>query len=473
MVVTLLACAGVAARAIAQEPPALGGGEAETVPQPEEPRPPAVGFARFEGRRVGAIVVRGLFRTQEEVARRELLLAEGGPLSVKALEESLRRLRNLRIIRSAIARVEPVVPPGTPPDAFPTGSDPSRAFDPVRVEFELEERWAIIPVVRFGGGGGSAFLVVGAYDLNVLGRYLDVGAQYENFNGVHGGSAWFRDPRYLGRRQKLSLEAGLLGRPRTIYGGDASTAVGAFVLRRRRVSLGLDREISPWLSLGGGTELSADSFSTRELASEGLEANARTGFRPPGPSRAVVAQARAALGALDTDDYLVDGALLDLRGDFSRGAFLSQRSYSRFSAQAWVFRWLPWRQNVGVRAGAGATDARSPADAFTVGGLETVRGFADGEFCGKRAWYLNAEYRVPSFHARYLVLQHVAFFDTGDAADAWSRFRIASGTTPRSAGLGLRFIVPPIARFNVRVDYAATLSRRRTRGVVFGMQQFF
>lgn len=416
-------------------------------------------LSAFTDQIIASVRLEGLGRTERQVVERELLFSAGSKLVEADVFESLRRLKNLRIFRDARAHVEPLV----------NGA--------VVVVVVVEEKWTIIPVARFGGGGGSAFFVVGAYDLNLFGRYVEAGDQYENFNSIHGGVLWFRNPRAWGERQKLSLDAGVQGRTRVVYRGKGAEMAGAYVHRRRRLAASLDRELLPWATLGVGGELLQDAFGRDGLTLQEVRANARTDFAIPTSARTVLAQVHATLGRLDLDDYLVRGVQADFRADFAKPLLKSERDYHRVTAQGLAFALLPFSQNVGLRVGAGTTDASELPDRFFLGGLEHVRGYLDGEFVGKKIWYLNAEYRVPSLRTRPVVLQHVVFFDTGDAADTWSRFRLLHSSTPRSAGAGLRFIVPPVARFNVRLDYAFALTRRDGRGdgrgIVFGMQQFF
>ncbi|MCA2960298.1 MAG: BamA/TamA family outer membrane protein [Silvanigrellales bacterium] len=412
-------------------------------------------LSAFAGRTIAAVRVEGLGRTDLSVVERELLFAPGQTVVERDIARSLQRLKNLRIFRDARARVEPA----------PDGS--------AVIVVTVEEKWTVIPVARFGGGGGSAFFVIGAYDLNLLGRYLEAGAQYENFNGIHGGVLWFRDPRLLGARQKLSLDAGTQGRTRVVYQGADSETVGAYVHRKRRVAAAVDREIFSWVTLGVGGEVVQDAFGTNTLTLEESRANQRNAFELPTSARTVLVQGRATFGGLNLDDYLVSGFQADVRLDLAKPLLRSQRDYHRVSIQGLAFGLLPFQQNLGARVGAGTTDALELPDRFFLGGLEHVRGYRDGEFVGRKIWYLNAEYRVPSLRTRLVVLQHVVFFDTGDAAQEWSRFRFVHSSTPRSAGAGLRFIVPPVARFNVRLDYAFALTRSKGRGIVFGMQQFF
>jgi outer membrane protein assembly factor BamA len=410
----------------------------------------------FGGRRVADVRVEGLGRTNSRVVTRELLIAPRDTLDPALVALSVQRLKNLRIFRSASARVEPA------PDSG----------DPI-VVFTVEEKWTVIPVTRFGGGGGSAFFVIGAYDLNLLGGYYDAGGQYENFNGIHGATLWFRDPRLFDERQKLSLEVGSQGRSRAVRAGARSELVGAYVHERRSVGAFFDREAFPWLTLGVGLEIFAERFGDSRLTLEEQRANARNDFTLPSSARTVLAHGRATVGQINLDDWLFDGQQIELRLATAKPLIRSQRDYHRIQAQGVFYRILPFHQNVALRLGVGETDAVELPDRFFIGGLDHVRGYLDGEFVGSRAWWFNAEYRVPSLRTRLVVLQHVVFADTGDAAGEWSRLRPFHSSTPRSAGAGLRLIVPPIARFNVRVDYAFALTRVRGRGIVFGMQQFF
>ena len=145
--------------------------------------------------RVDAIRVDGLVRTHPSVVRRELGFVEGDVITADQYELAFTRLWNTTIF----ARVEGEVI-----------VEEGRNVFVVR----LEDRWTLNPLFSFGSGGDAVFFRLGAADNNIAGRFLEVLAQYENFDGFHGGQVRFRDPRLFGERLELLLQADRLVRPR-------------------------------------------------------------------------------------------------------------------------------------------------------------------------------------------------------------------------------------------------------------------
>jgi hypothetical protein len=411
-----------------------------------------------KGRRISEIEVRGLIHTEKTLILQELAVQEGTPFAPENLEESLRRLRNMRIFRSAAGHTT-VLPEGE-----------------VRITLDVEERWTLIPVARFGGGGGAAFLVVGAYELNFLGRYLDLGGQYENHSGIPGGSVWFRDPRFLGRRQKVSWEGSSLGKLRRQYDSQSGKEVSAFVRRRQRLAMGWEREWSRKVVIGTGVEGLFDQYTSAGLLNEDKINNQKNNFALPKSGFHLGIPLRLLLGEMNYDDYLLQGVSFDAKSLFLKGTGAqnaSEKPFGLVTLETLAF----WRwgatQNSGFRFGILGTGSGKVENAITLGGLEHIRGFKDGEFQGARAWYLNLEHRVPSFKWPSFVFQHVFFYDAGDARPRFAELQVWRKGMAQSVGTGLRLLVPPIARLNLRMDYAFAITPHPSQGLVFGMQQFF
>ncbi|MEK7748341.1 MAG: POTRA domain-containing protein [Nitrospirota bacterium] len=149
------------------------------------------------GQKIDSINVTGLKRTKESVIFRELRFA-GDPLAVESLQEGLQRLRNLQIFNWVQGEI---------------GKGQNRSELTLRVE----ERWTTIPIFRVASGGETTSTIVGLYDINALGRYIELGGQYENLNGRHGGVVWFRNPRFLDQRLRIGGDFWLLTRNRDLY----------------------------------------------------------------------------------------------------------------------------------------------------------------------------------------------------------------------------------------------------------------
>lgn len=404
----------------------------------------------------GGIIARirfdGLKRTRENVVRRELLLRTGGPFSQAALGESLQRLLNLRLFAEAKADVIPL----------PDGR--------VEVAIRVVEKWTTIPIARFGGGGGTNFIIAGLYDINTLGRYLEVGAQYENLGGVHSGVAWFRDPRFLNKFLLLGGDVWRVARVRRLYNADGEQE-GAFTLRRTKLNVFSEREAKRWLFFGGAAEYNGDTFSSDGLNDRDREINLAEGYMLPAAQRTVLLRGWLRLGRLNWKDYLVSGQQASLTAEHAEPWLGSSERFERAVLDVNA-AWLPWGTlNLAARFTGGAMTTAAPQHQFYLGGLDALRGFADGEVRGQNFWQLNTEARISSLATRAIVLQHVAFMDVGDARDQWQDF---GKRAPRvGLGSGIRIASPKVYRLVLRLDYAFAFGAQLRHGLSFGVQQFF
>jgi len=150
----------------------------------------------------------------------------------------------------------------------------------------------------------------------------------------------------------------------------------------------------------------------------------------------------------------------------------SDESLKRVLLKNSFFWRTPHKANIGLRFNVGAIETSSIQNYFYIGGFENIRGFFDGQFRSKAYWQLNAEYRIPSFRHKWLVIQHIFFIDaikTSNNVEALANLN----NTIYSAGTGIRIISPAIYGFNGRMDIALMSSQKTQSYISFGAQQFF
>ncbi|MBA3503324.1 MAG: BamA/TamA family outer membrane protein, partial [Deltaproteobacteria bacterium] len=403
--------------------------------------------------RIRKLEIEGLDRTREAIARRELIVREGDPYDEARIEESAQRLRNTLLFSRVTSRIT------------------NTESGDVDVAIAVDEKWTTIPIVRVAGGGGTTVVNLGAYDINVLGSYVELGGQYENVGGAHSGVAWIRDPRFLGRRLLVGADVWSVTRIRRSYTRSGELE-GAYALQRKKLNGFVESELHPKFRIGGGAELDVDSFDDQHLEQADLDANMRTGLAFPEDARTVLVRLTARAGRLDHDNYLVSGATAALTWEAAERVLGSELGFHRVVGEGIGARRLPWRANVAARVLLGAMTSEAEQQVFRIGGLEHVRGFFDGQFVGSWMWVANLEYRIPSLATRRVVLQHTAFVDLGQTGA--SAADLVARNPPVAIGLGIRLLSPRIHRLVLRLDYALAFSEGTTaRGISFGVQQFF
>jgi len=406
------------------------------------------------GKLITAVVIDGNEKTRNEVIQRELEFKQGELLSESSVQNSLRKLKNLRIFDDVFINYHP-------------GPD-----DSVQVQVSVSDRWTIIPIAKAGGGGGSQYFTVGVYDVNSFGRHLEVGAQYQNINSKNGGVFWFRNPRLMGQRLLLGVDIWHFRLNQPFY-ADNGDLTGAYNNTKNRLHAFIKKQFSPWLFFGGGLDVVADEFDNTELSDEQISANNITGFLTPSNTKQNFIELNLQLSELNYDKYVVDGVQLDVNGRFTSQTFFSEDNSAELTVKGTYFKKLAYQQNIGINVVLGHTTSSLIQNQFYLGGLFEVRGYVDRRFQGSNYWRSNLEYRIPSYRSRWFVLQHVAFFDFGRIANSVRDLSNSNSDKFSSMGTGLRFISPKIYRFNARLDLARTLGNDGNFDVSFGLQQFF
>lgn len=411
--------------------------------------------AQARGRQVTAIALQGLERTQPVVVRRELLIGVGRPLSLEALDESVQRLNNLGIFRLVQARLHPDGPQG------------------VRVVLEHDEKWTLLPIFTAGRGGGLLYLYVGATETNLLGRYIETGANYYYLGGTHSGAIWLEDPRLLHRRLSGRLQAGVDNRLRLLYGDDGHRR-GAWSRRRLFVMGEVQADIDPrWLQVGGALVVTHDTFGDFLLSPALKALNSERGLVFPDNRRDVIARATVRVGRINRTDYFMHGTALLGQLSLAPGWLGSEQPFVQGTLSGFGYLRFGATGNLAARVMLGAISEAVPERLFYVGGLQYRRGFVDSRFAGTHMWNANLEARMSSLHRRMVALQHVVFCDLGAVGGSGAELLEASRRPPVSVGTGVRLMLPLIARFVARLDFAVAFDDGAQWRVSFGSQQFF
>lgn len=367
--------------------------------------------------KIDEIRIEGLVRTKEHVVLRELFFREGDVLTRPMFDLALTRLWNTTIFAHVDGEVL-------------KSCDGERVIAVLR----LEDRWTLNPLFSFGSGGNATFFRVGASDNNLAGRYLEAQAQYENFDGFHGGQAIFRDPRLAGQRIELLVQADRLVRPRRGFSDQRTQGiveVAALALSDRmrfgvRVSAFMNRFLDP---------LDSPRYF-------------------PAPTETLAIEPSLRIGRVDTVRIRQRGASLELRTTLGRvHGSDDAEGYAAFSAQALGFAMVGDRWNFAVRARVAGTTRVPEHLALYAGGLDLLRGFPDNYVRTHAMGLGNAEVRFTAFDSTWIALVPVAFADAivarapkGDVGGALA------------VGGGLRVLVPKFVGTGLRVDLAVPVA---------------
>lgn len=398
---------------------------------------------------VSTVQIEGLERTHEYIVRNEFEFEIGKPTTLQNVEETAQVLRNMGIF----ARVEYDLEPhedGT-----------------FHLRIELLERWTTLPVFKAARGGGITQLIFAVFDINVLGHFLELGAEYERLGSTNSGVLWFRNPRLFDRRLAFGAEVRASNRVLTLYADDGNVE-GGYLLQRNQVWLSLEQEWKWWFRSGLHLQFIDEESSLELISTEVQKLQEARGL--PAPQRRLQPGISASIGRLNFDNFKVEGALWILRFDASDTVFGSTSSFASLQSDLFLAKTLPFDSTLAARWIVAASSTTNEPQYYFIGGFDRVRGFPDGRFRGTAHTTANLEFRIPSLDTTWVVLQHVAFLDiTAVGANLLK----LDGLTAASTGVGIRVISPKIYRFNGRIDFAIPLTSNGEIDLSFGVQQFF
>lgn len=380
-------------------------------------------------RRVDKIRVHGLIRTKEFVVRRELGFREGDVITQEVFDLAITRLWNTTIF----SRVQ--------------GHFEDEQGQTVCV-LDLEDRWTLNPLLGYGAGGSAFFFRLGAADNNILGRFLEVQAQYQYFDGFHGGQIIVRDPRLLDERMELLVQAERLVRPRPGF-SDQRTQIISEVAKQHwqdrmrfgfRVNAFMDRFLSP------------------------LDPPERF----PAPTETLLLSPTFRIGRVDTVRLRQTGASLEVRPGLGLTTSDVTSQYAQMIGEAMGFAMVGERLNLAMRVRAGTVSRVPEHLQLYVGGLDLLRGFRDNHLRTNVYALENAEVRFVAFDSTWVALMPTVFADA-----VVSRNQVGVPRFDASAGAGLRVLVPKFVGSGLRADFATPLTQAASFEVNLGVYQFF
>lgn len=422
-----------------------------TEPTEEEPYIEYLSDIKSQGRMIEEIRVEGLTRTSEFVVTRELEIEVGANFDVNDYHRSLQKIRNLFIFRSVDGEL-------------------TKSGSRVKILILIEEKWTSLPYFLLGSAGGTSFFEVGFFDVNLLGRYLELGLAYERRGPANSFKAWYRNRRFLNR--DISFKALVQDRSAVLpFYTMEDKLQNEYSSNQKRVEFVLDKDLFSTFALGVGVEVATSSYNRTLISAEGDQANTANPVEFPDASRAYIARIRARFGEINWDDYLLDGVLVESSFDVAKPILNSDSRFYRLTTLLLNYYQLPGQSNLGFRLGHGYTSSKAIAQRYFLGGLQQVRGYRDNQFNTNNYIFGNAEIRVPSLQWQLAVLQHVAFVDFANVASTAEG--VFHATPNASAGVGIRIVVPPIFLLSVRADYAWTFGPIKRQGLSLGMIQYF
>ncbi|MBI5246244.1 MAG: sigma-70 family RNA polymerase sigma factor [Elusimicrobia bacterium] len=402
---------------------------------------------------VGSIEIEGA-KTRPETVRALLDTRIGAEFDPAAWERDLRRLRNL--------------------DYFYDVMGDAREVDGrMELHLHLRNKFSTLPIFKFKRGGGSSLITAGLYEINFLDRLLEVGGQYERFNGKPGYALWFRHPYLFSRRNRFGTEvlAHAIDLPLLTDRGEEEAF---FENKETRWNGRLQRELAESLRVGVELSVYQNDFKRDDGSAEKRARNdgfLRTTTLHSG--RTVSLTPSVTVGRLDHDRYFISGHEGFAQVELAHRSLGSGFAFAKGQAGV-TGGWRPGeRWNLVYQAKLGSKTGREFQHKFYLGGLDTARGFLDRQFRGEHMWLVNLEARPTLVEKPLWVLQGALFTDLAKTWDARNFGVDGFGRPIISYGIGGRVIFPRVYRAILRLDVARTQRPVGQYGVSLGLQQFF
>ena len=426
-------------------------------------------FAAPTGETVRAIEIAGNKKMRTSRVLQYMDTKVGGPFDPDVLTRDVERIRSWMYFDY----VRPTV---------------VHAADGARVRIELQEKLTIIPDIDVQYGGGAYMVHAGIKDTNFLGYRQEV----DIFGGFRAGDwlagAHFIEPRIAGTRFGVRVEALRVFYADPLY-LDARARAAAYesVVDRMGGELRLEREFSDLFRLGVAYGYTYDrtrrspTFKHTDRA-DVLADLARDG--DPNAEKALFANmvphsTAAYLGAwmkagrIAFDDYIFRGWSLESTFRHYDPALGGSTSFERFLADFRFYVPVPGRMNATARLMVGAENSPMFLEQFTLGGLDTLRGYPDRRFRGRDMGVLNVEYRWIPGSWWWFTFMFVALADAGITSNGAGDPLVLKDDFHASAGAGFRWIIHKWDNAVVRGDVAWPLTGRHVMGFTVGVDMFF
>lgn len=389
--------------------------------------------------------------TRPEVMLQEMTIRPGDPVDSARIEESRQAIMNLGLFKSVQADLREE-PEGTV------------------LLVTVDEKWYILPIPRAGlrADGDTEYGAELRFD-NLFGLNQRLELEYLVKDSVDSDESlrreWFVGysyPRIIGTPYQLDASAGLIRRE-VRQKDQAGMEIGQYQQDSRNFRLGLFRwhtvpGPSRGLRYGGGTGVQQEVYYHLN------------GAPVPLPDATNVAvNALVEFVDVNEEQYRRRGRVYGYsveRGIHQLGDFSYQRHLFYYRRHLLLDQ---GRSNLDYRFQLGMADgAPFGADAWSLGGSNTLRGFERDYITGNAMLLSNIEYLFPV--SGYPQMRGVLFSDIGYAWPSVSALNLYD--LKASVGIGLRWRVQLFVNTTLRADYAWGLEPD-TRVAYFGTRTMF
>jgi outer membrane protein assembly factor BamA len=397
---------------------------------------------------VAELKVQGNKKLKTSFIKRLAKVKAGVPLDSTAIEEDIKRLKRLPSVSHAYYQV------------FHSHENQYNVF------YNIEENFTIIPSASIYTSNDDEFAYrLGLYEFNLLGQNITFGGFYQNdIYSSYGVN--FRAPYLFSRKAGIALNYQNLTTQEPVfleegtadykYNNTSYEILGLYEFNfKHRIEIGFNYFNEKYDYISGATNQSVPrDLDVKKVLYKGIYQynNINYYYQYLSGFRSTLNFQYVTSTSGDLPEFVIGW------NDFSYFKRIGQKGN-------WASR---------VRLGL-STNNDSPFAPFSVDNNLNIRGVGNIIDRGTGAVVVNTEYRHTLLEKGWFVLQGNAFIDAGSWRNPGGEF----GDFGKSQnirvypGLGLRFIHKSIFNAIFRIDYGVGVTENATRGLVFGIGQYF
>ncbi len=406
------------------------------------------GKAFSQDRVVANLKIQGNKKLKSDFIKRIAFLKTGVALDSMSIEADIKRLKRMPSVAHAYYQV------------FYSHDNQ------YNVIYNIVENFTIIPSVNIYTTNADEFAYrLGLYEFNLFGQNIAFGGFYQN--DIYGSFAInFRAPNLFGRQFGLATNYQDLTTLEPVFFDDTTASykynntsievLGLYAINfNHKIEFGLSYFTEDYQYDSGATSPEVP-----------LILNVHK----------LLYKAIYEYNDLDYDYQYVSGfrsmfnfQYVTSRSDMLPHFFIGWNDF-------YYFKKLGNKGNLGTRLRLGlSSNQDTPFAPFSVDNNVNVRGVGNTIDRGTGAMVLNMEYRHTLYEKGWFILQGNSFIDSGTWRNPGGDFGDFSDLDNIKVytGLGLRFIHKKVFNAIFRIDYGVGLTKNGTRGLVFGIGQYF
>lgn len=394
------------------------------------------------------VKIEGLKKTKISVLKSFLLTKSGAVLDSTILNNDVQRLKKLPAISHAYYQVF------------------KATKNSYNIIFQIEENRTLIPVVNFWTTTNKQFAYkVGLYDHNFLGRNMAFGGFYQN-NGYHSYGINFRAPYLFSNKFGLAVNHTNWISEEPLYFNNGSA-------NYKYQNISFETMLMYELNFKNRLELGLNFFNEQYNYKIGLTS-------PTIPLELNINKFLLKFVYLyDNLDYFYQ-YINGFKNELYIQMVTSKNKYQEDFFVTWndlfYFKRIGEKGNWANRLRVGlSTNTESPFAPFALDNNVNLRGVGILVDRGTGSIVYNTEYRHTILEKGSFVVQSNVFLDSGTWRTPGGEL---SDFTKKEnikvfSGIGLRIINKKIFNAVFRIDYGYELTDGKSKGLVFGIGQYF